>query len=266
MSFRDPFRNPLRPKLAANEPSFGLWVTMSDPSVVEIAVEIGVDWLVIDLEHGSLSLQDVVNHLRAAKGFDVAVLARVPTLEQEKIKRVLDLGVHGILIPNVRTAEDVENVLRHCKYPPEGIRGVGGDRTIGWGIGVPEYLSRANAEILAIPIIETREATENIESILAVQGIDAIFFGPADLSASLGHLGSWFGGDCEERIEAVRSAAAERSISSGIVARGGAEARLKIASGFRMIGLGSDAALLMSKLTDAIADASQIERKPVGFP
>src|SRR5579871_5360769 len=169
--------NPLRAKLAASSPAYGVWIPLEDPTVTEIVVELGADWICIDMEHGSLGYKDVVAHARAARGSDTAVLVRVPTTTVDSVKRALDLSADGVILPLMRTAADVEEGFRFARYPPRGIRGVGGERAVHWGLRLRDYLEAADRETMVIPLIETREASQNIESILKVEGVEAIFFG-----------------------------------------------------------------------------------------
>jgi 2-keto-3-deoxy-L-rhamnonate aldolase RhmA len=242
------FKNPLRKLLASNKSTYGLWVTLESATVTEIAAEIGVDWVVIDMEHGSLDYRDVLHHLRAAKGSDMAVLARVPETSVSTIKKCLDLGVHGILLPLIRTDKDLKEGFGFARYPTVGLRGIGGERAVRWGFRMEEYLGCANEETLVIPLIETAEASRNIESILAVPGLEAVFFGPADLSASCGHLGVWEGPGIASDIIRIANLAHAKGIHTGVVGVNTEDVLLRQSQGFRMIGLGSDAGMMIRQL------------------
>jgi 2-keto-3-deoxy-L-rhamnonate aldolase RhmA len=244
--------NRLREKLRAGETTCGLWVTLESPTVTEIAARLGLDWICIDMEHGHQDCREVMDHLRAARGSGLTALVRVPGIRQDLIKRPLDMGADGLLLPLVRGAADVEEGFRHGRYPPRGRRGVGGERAVGWGLDFREYLSAANEETLLIPIIETREAVEEIDAILATPGLEAIFFGPADLSASCGFLGEWEGPGVAEKILDVRERAAARGIAAGVMARNAEDAQSRRAQGFRMVALGSDTGLMIHGLTTVL--------------
>jgi 2-keto-3-deoxy-L-rhamnonate aldolase RhmA len=239
---------PLRHRLRAGETTFGLWVTLESPTVTEIAAELGLDWICVDTEHGHLDFREVMEHLRAAAGSGLSVLVRVSDIHLDLIKRALDMGAQGLLLPLVRSAADVERGFQAGMYPPRGRRGVGGERAVRWGLRWDEYLAAANDETLVIPMIETREAVEEIEPILAVPGLDAVFFGPADLSASYGHLGQWEGPGVAERIQGIVGRAAASRMAAGVLARTPDEARERLAQGFRMVALGSDTSLLIEAL------------------
>jgi 2-keto-3-deoxy-L-rhamnonate aldolase RhmA len=244
--------NPLRERLRQREITYGLWVTLESPSITEIAATLGLAWVCIDMEHGHLGYREVLEHLRALRGSETAALVRVQEIDRSSIKRALDLGAHGVLLPLVREPEDLLRGLRFGRYPPCGERGVGGERAVKWGLGFQEYLATANEETLIIPIIETREAAEEIDSILEVPGLEAIFFGPADLSASHGYLGEWEGPGIAERILEIREKAAARGIAAGVLSRSIPEAALRRDQGFGMVALGADTGLLIRAMTEAL--------------
>ncbi|MDQ6631634.1 MAG: aldolase/citrate lyase family protein [Verrucomicrobiota bacterium] len=241
----------LRQKIAANQPVFGLWVTLEAPSITEIAATFGLDWICVDMEHGHLDWREVMEHVRTVRGTETAVFVRVPELSQSNIKRALDIGAHGVLLPLIRTRAELEAGFRHGKYPPGGQRGVGGERAVKWGMAFREYLEAADENTLIIPLIETREAAENIEEILAVPGLEFIFFGPADLSASHGHLGEWEGPGMAELILKIRAQAERRGIGAGVMSLDPADACKRRDQGFNLIGLGSDTGMMIRSINIA---------------
>jgi 2-keto-3-deoxy-L-rhamnonate aldolase RhmA len=245
-------RNLLRERLKAQDACYGLWITMESPSLTEIAGACGMHWVCIDMEHGHLDFREVMEHIRAARGSQTTVLVRVPTIEEDKVKRVLDMGAHGVFLPLVRSREDLERGVRFGRYPPEGVRGVGGERAVTWGLEYEDYLHAANQETLIIPIIETQEAAENIDSILAVPGLEAIFLGPADLSASYGYLGKWEGPGVATRIIDILDRACRKGIASGVMSTSVEDGIRRRDQGFKMVGLGSDAGLLIRSISEAM--------------
>lgn len=246
------YRNPLRACLREGRHAYGLWVTLDSPAVSEIAAEIGVDWVCLDMEHSALDFKDVANHARAAKGSGMAVLVRVPATTIDATKRCLDMGVDGVLFPMVNSAEHMREAFRYARYPGAGVRGIGGERAIRWGMKMTEYLETANEETMVIPLIETANASRAIESILAVPGLEAIFFGPADHSASCGYLGQWEGPGVAEDILRMRALAEQRGIVSGIMAMDDADVDARSGQGFRMVGLGSDFGLLIRAMKPSL--------------
>jgi 2-keto-3-deoxy-L-rhamnonate aldolase RhmA len=245
-------KNPLRAKLAAGGPTYGVWVTLQDPTVTEIIAELGADWICVDMEHGSLDYKDVVAHARAARGSGVAVVTRIPATTVDTVKRALDLGVDGIIMPLVRSAADVEEGFRFARYPGRGIRGVGGERAVHWGLRLQDYLAVADRETLVIPLIETRQASEDFENIVTVEGLEAIFFGPADLSSSFGHLGHWEGPGIAEDILRITRIAQAHKVAAGLMALDENDVARRGEQGFQMIGLGADVGFLAKPLKELL--------------
>lgn len=251
------FANPLRRKLKGDEPSYGLWVTLSDATVTEIAADAGTDWVVVDMEHGALDHRDLLGHLRAANGSDTAVLARLPALSADGIKRSLDLGAHGVILPMLRSASELATAFEFSRYPPLGQRGLGGERATRWGWALESYVASADAETLVIPMIETSAASDAIADILAVPGLEAVFFGTADLSQSRGHRGQWEGPGIAQEISRMVNLAKDKRIASGIIARGSDDVDARIEQGFRMIALGADTGIIARSLRDHLSRRKQ---------
>jgi 2-keto-3-deoxy-L-rhamnonate aldolase RhmA len=249
-----PINGRLRRRFRERDPAYGLWVTVSSTAVVEIAAELNLDWVCIDLEHGGLTYREVESLITAANGTDMSVLVRPPCHDLEPTKRVLDLGAQGVIVPLIEHAGQVELVAQHCYYPPKGKRGIGGERNVRWGLRLAEYLERANDELLLIPMIETVAGVDAIDDILALDPVEAIFIGPGDLSASFGHVGQWEGPGVADAIAGVVGSAQRAAVTSGIVARSATEARERRDQGFGMIALGSDLGLMIR----AIGDIGQV--------
>jgi 2-keto-3-deoxy-L-rhamnonate aldolase RhmA len=178
-----------REKLATGKTLLGTCVTLVDPTVSECLSRV-LDFVWIDTEHNPLTLERVQGHLMATKGSETVPLVRVPANDPVLIKPVLDIGAAGVIVPLVKTADDVRLAVAACRYPPEGIRGFGPRRPSQYGkLGGPEFCSAANKSIITIVQIEQREALANIDSILAVPGLTSIVVGPNDFAASLGYTG-----------------------------------------------------------------------------
>ena len=239
----------LKQKLKNGDTTFGLWITLEAPTITEIAVRLGLDWICIDTEHGHLDFKEVVEHLRAASRSSTTTLVRVQEVEQGLIKRILDLGADGILIPQIYAAEEVSNAVRFAKYPPRGIRGIGGERSTLWGKALRRART-ANDSTLVIPLIETVDAARNLESIMKVPDIDGFFLGPADFSASAGYPGDWEGPGVAEELIRIKDRLRERGLPCGIMATDSNNGRLRLEQGFQMIGLGSDCGLLIRSVSE----------------
>jgi 2-dehydro-3-deoxyglucarate aldolase/4-hydroxy-2-oxoheptanedioate aldolase len=176
----------LKAKWKRGEPSPGLWMRLADPTIGEIVRLIGLDWVAFDSEHSALDLQTLQMMLIALG--DTPTLIRVPGNDPVHIKRILDMGAAGVIVPQVQTAAEVRQAVAACKYPPEGIRGTGPRRPSNYGDNERDYLANANKQTIACVMIEMVGAVEDIDNILAVPGLDAIFIGAVDLSASMGLL------------------------------------------------------------------------------
>jgi 2-keto-3-deoxy-L-rhamnonate aldolase RhmA len=188
MSHSDPFFH-FREKIAAGGLCTGPGISLSDPRVTD-ALGDSVDFIWIDLEHSLMSPEALGGHLLAARGRHVPVLVRVVAGETPFIKPVLDAGADGIIVPQVRSAAEVKRAVDDCRYPPVGTRGYGPRVPSNYGRdGGSAYVARANADVFAAVMIETREAVEAIDEIVAVPGLDSVVLGPMDLSASYGMLG-----------------------------------------------------------------------------
>src|SRR4051812_5617218 len=183
----------LRRKLAADRPTFGLWVTLDSPAVTEMAVALGLDWVVIDAEHGSLDWHQIAEHVRATVRSETVALVRLAELNGGLIKRALDIGADGVVIPWVESADQLAQAVRYARYPLDGVRGIGAERATAWGQALAEHAADANEHVFVVPIIETVKGGQNVAAMSQVEGADLFWFGPADHSASAGFRGQWEG-------------------------------------------------------------------------
>ncbi|MGH3656728.1 MAG: HpcH/HpaI aldolase family protein [Micromonosporaceae bacterium] len=179
--------NPVKAKLRAGEPVYGLFCAIPAPALVEMIGCAGYDFVVIDTEHTLVSPQELENLIRAAEAVSITPLVRVPEHDPGAILRALDAGAMGVVVPHVRSRSDVDAAIRAAKYAPEGMRSLNSGRGPGYGrIDLTEYLARANAETMVVAMIENAEAVTGIDGILAGGGIDMVLEGAADLSQSYG--------------------------------------------------------------------------------
>jgi 2-dehydro-3-deoxyglucarate aldolase/4-hydroxy-2-oxoheptanedioate aldolase len=251
----------LRQKLASNQPAYGLWVTLGSPSIVEMAVALGLDWVVIDAEHGHLDWKEIVEHLRAAVRSDTVALVRVAERSVGLIKRALDIGADGVVIPWMESAEQLREAVRFAHYPPHGVRGIGAERATCWGQCFVEHIDEANDNVMVIPIIESVRGGRNIREMLRVEGVDVFWFGPADYSSSAGYAGQWEGPGIAEEILRVKDQIVAAGKSCGVVATGEANLLERRAQGFRMLGIGLDAGLLLGGIRGRLAAIGRGDRK-----
>lgn len=243
----------LRRKLAADLPVFGLWVTLESPSITEMAVALGLDWVVIDAEHGHLDWKEIVEHLRATVRSETVALVRIAELNGGLIKRALDLGADGIIIPWVETAEQLKQAVAWSRYPSEGLRGIGAERATGWGHSFAEHTSEANEHVLVIPIIESVAAARDVPMMCQVDGVELLWFGPADYSSTAGYRGQWEGPGVAEQILKLKDTIRNAGKHCGLIATSVENLHERQAQGFRAIGLGMDTGLLLRSLKGALA-------------
>ncbi|PIB23372.1 HpcH/HpaI aldolase family protein [Maribacter sp. 4G9] len=205
----------LKKKLKNREVSFGSWLTIPHPSIIEIMSSAGFEWLTIDIEHSAIdisTLQNLVAHVQANK---MEALVRVSKNEEVIIKRVMDAGANGVIVPMVKNAEEARQAVSWVKYPPLGSRGVGLSRAQHYGIAFNEYNKWVQEEAVVIAQIEHIEGVNNLSEILDVEGIDGIIVGPYDLSASMGKPGMFYDDDVKEVLARIDMITLEKSRSLG---------------------------------------------------
>lgn len=205
----------LKQKLKNKELTIGSWVTIGHPSVVEIMANAGFEWLVIDIEHTSIDLTMVQILISTIQSKGLKALIRVSKNEEVVIKRVLDMGADGIIVPMITNADDAQKAVDYAKYPPIGKRGVGLFRAQNYGLSFNEYKKWVNDELVIIAQVEHYLAAENIESIITTEGIDGIIIGPYDLSGSLGYPGEYNRSEVKEAINKILLACDKHNIPSG---------------------------------------------------
>lgn len=181
--------NRFKRALVAGQSQIGLWCSLSSHYSMEIVAGAGFDWILLDTEHSPNDLESLVTQLQAAAAYPSTPIVRVPWNDMVTIKRVLDIGAQSLLIPYVQNPDEARAAVAAMRYPPAGVRGVAGTtRATRFG-RVKDYAKRAHEELCLLVQLETRDALAHIETIAAIDGIDGIFIGPADLHASLGHTG-----------------------------------------------------------------------------
>jgi len=232
--------NRMKRELAAGNVCLGATITIYSPAIAELLSRVGLDWLWIDTEHTALGLEEVSVILQATNGTDVSTVVRVPWNDKTLIKRAIDTGPDGILVPMINTAADAEAAVRAMKYPPVGERGAGIGRAQCYGMTIGEYLSTANDEVMFMAQIEHIEAVENIDAIVEVPGLDSVMIGALDLSGSMGKLGQTDDPEVEEAVQKVLAACRQAGIPCGVVALGPEATNRRIAEGFTAVITGID--------------------------
>jgi 2-dehydro-3-deoxyglucarate aldolase/4-hydroxy-2-oxoheptanedioate aldolase len=229
----------LKDALRESKPLIGTLLTTASPEVAEVMALAGFDWLFIDLEHGSLSILDAQRAIQAIAERCFTVV-RVADGTAENIKRVLDTGCDGIIAPHVNSAAEAGRIVALAKYPPVGERSVGLGRAQGYGLKFAEYIASANDRVAVVVQIEHIDAVANVGEILAVQGIDAVFVGPYDLSGSMGVLGQVSDARVLEAIDKVRAGCAASKVPLGIFFGAVEPALGAIQQGARLVAVGTD--------------------------
>jgi 2-keto-3-deoxy-L-rhamnonate aldolase RhmA len=231
-------RNELKRRLKAGEQVYGSWITVESPMVTEMMSVQGFDYFVFDTEHAPLDILTVQGMMQAIRpDARTTPIVRVWWNDLVAIKRALDIGAYGIIVPWVNTREEAELAVKATRYAPEGLRGCGPRRA---GMFDPDYLETANDEILVICQIETKEAVQNIEEICSVEGVDVTYIGPADLSASYGHLGNMAHADVQAAIDRVFTVTKDMGLAAGVHQGSGKTIKERMEKGYNFITLGND--------------------------
>jgi len=236
----------LRDKISRVGVVYGTWITVDSPEVVEALSYLPFDFLVFDMEHAPLTIRDVERLMMAVRRDSIVNFVRVPWNDFVVIKQVLDIGAHGIMVPYVNTEDEALAVVRAVRYPPRGIRGVGPRRCARYGLmDLREYYERADREILVVVQVETGKAVENISSIISVEGVDGVFVGPNDLTASLGIFRDFDNPIYKNALKQVVDATRKAGKIAGIMTSGAVDALDKVSLGFNFIALSSDIQYLL---------------------
>ncbi len=245
--------NRLKAMWRRGEPAFGAWLTIPSSLSAEAMAHQGYDYVCIDMQHGAIDYSDAFTMLQAISTTDATPVVRVPWNEPGIIMKMLDAGAMGIIIPMVNGADEARAAVSACRYFPEGARSYGPVRTTFYG--GPDYFQHANAEVACIPMIETKQAVERLDEILAVPGIDAVYVGPADLSITLGQApAADNGGAFEEARLRIAGACRERGITPGIHATAKLAPK-HVDAGYRMVTISLDLTLMV---TGAAADVASL--------
>ncbi|CAB3786181.1 4-hydroxy-2-oxoheptanedioate aldolase [Paraburkholderia caffeinilytica] len=254
-------QNTFKRALAEGKPQFGLWAALADAYVTELLATAGFDWLLIDNEHAPNDVRSTLAQLQAVAAYASHPVVRPVRSDSALIKQLLDIGAQTLLLPMIDTADQATEAVAATRYPPQGIRGVGSAlaRASRWN-RIPDYLNTAADELCVLVQVETVQGMENLSAIAAVEGVDGVFFGPADLSASMGLLGK--PGDASVReaicngIGKVRNAGK----AAGVLAPDSGIAAEYLTAGATFVAVGTDTGLL----SRAAADLAAAYKKTAG--
>jgi len=256
-------KNTFKAALARQETQIGLWLAMATSYGAELCAGAGFDWLLLDGEHSPLDLRTILAQMQAIAPYPSHAVARPPIGDPVIIKQLLDIGVQTLLVPMIETAEQAAVMVSATRYPPKGIRGVGAGiaRASRWG-RIADYVEQADAEVCLLLQIETKKGLENLDSILAVEGVDGIFLGAADLSASLGYLGKpSHPVVLEAMADAIRRIRAAGK-APGVLTTDEAQAQGFIDQGCLFVAVGVDT-LLLAQATQNLYDTFKKDPKGV---
>ena len=247
--------NALQSKLNSGTPAYGVWCAINHLATIEAIGTRDADWILIDCEHGMASADACMPYLQALAASDAAALVRLPKADPSLAARVLDAGANGIIVPQVHSPEIARQMVAACRYPPVGTRGVGPHRATAYFTKAAEYFQNANTDISVVVQIESQQAVEAIDDILAVEGLEAVFIGPADLSASLGHFGNPAAESVKQAVAHVLERAQAAGVPAGYYCNSAKEARSKVEQGFLMVNVAHDLGSLLAGVSRALATA-----------
>jgi 4-hydroxy-2-oxoheptanedioate aldolase len=252
--------NPFKRALAEGKPQIGLWVGLANPYTAEICAGAGFDWLLLDGEHAPNDVPLLLSQLQAVAPYPSHPIVRPVIGDTALIKQLLDIGAQTLLVPMIDTPEQAAAIVAACHYPPRGVRGVGAAlaRASRWG-RVGDYLKTASDELCLLLQIETTTGLANLEAIAATPGVDGIFIGPADLAASLGHLGAPSHPEVQAAIGTALATLKRLGVPSGILAADETLARKYLSLGAAFVAVGIDTMVLargLSSLAAAYKDAA----------
>ncbi|MGE5466075.1 MAG: HpcH/HpaI aldolase family protein [Ignavibacteria bacterium] len=254
--------NRLKDKLRADRLSLGSWITLGHPGIAEILANAGFDWLVVDLEHSTISIDQAGELIRVIDLAGAAPLVRLTSNEANQIKRVMDAGAHGIVVPMVNSARDAEQAVAATRYAPVGNRGVGLARAQRYGHGFGDYLDWQRDGPVVIVQIEHVSALENLESIFAVPGVDGFIIGPYDLSCSMGMPGEFQRAEFQAAMRRILDAGRRAGCPPGlhIVEPDADRLRQVIEEGYRFIAYSVDMRMLDVSARAGVVAAKEMER------
>ncbi len=255
--------NTFKQRLQSGEAQIGLWLGLADPYCAELAANAGFDWLLIDGEHAPNDLRGLLGQLQAVAPYASQAIIRPVIGDTALIKQILDIGAQTLLVPMVESAEQARELVRAIHYPPSGVRGVGSAlaRASRWN-SIPGYLDQADAQMCLLVQIENLEGLARLDEIAAVEGVDGVFIGPADLSAAMGHRGNPGHPQVQAAIEDAIVRIQKAGKAAGILSSDQKLARRYIELGARFVAVGVDTTVLMRGLQTLAADFKDVAPPP----
>ncbi len=251
--------NPVKRALKAGQPSVGTWLSLGSITAARFMARIGFSWLTVDIEHSLVDWETATHMFASIADAGCTALARVPANRHDHIKRVLDNGAHGIVVPMINSRTEAERAVEAALYPPAGNRSVGGSvHALNFGASANDYYAKANEELLLVLQCEHIQAVESADAVFSVPGIDAIFVGPNDLAASMrGKDGK--GPSAEATAQAMKHILAtckKHKVAAGVHCGSAEEASLRIAEGWQFLAIGSELRMMLTGAQDVIKKLS----------
>ena len=246
--------NPFARALKSRDKQIGLWISLASNIAAEVTAHAGFDWALIDMEHSPNDYRSVLGQLQVFAGSQTTALVRVEWNDTVAVKKLLDIGAQGLLFPMIQSVEEARRAVAATRYPPKGVRGVSGTtRATRYG-RVKDYLGRVEDETAILLQVETQAALDAAEDIAAVDGVDGIFFGPADIGADMGLLGNPMHPDIWARIRPVAKALMARGMPVGTLVTDPGFAAELMDEGFTFVACGLDTGLLARASDKLLAD------------
>lgn len=247
--------NPFKQALREGQQRIGLWLSMADAYSAEICATAGFDWLLVDGEHAPNDLRTTLANLQAIASWPSHPVVRAVQGDAATLKQLLDIGAQTLLVPMVDTPEQAAAAVAATRYPPVGIRGVGAAiaRASRWN-AIPDYVHQANENICLLVQAESVTALNNLDAICAVDGIDGVFIGPADLAASMGHLGNPGDPEVQAAIDQAITTIVASGKAAGTLTGDPVQARHYLALGAQFVAVGIDVSLLVQAVRQRAAD------------
>ncbi len=245
-------KNTVKQKLLEGKTVLGTFQCMDSRAASAVLADSGFDWIIVDMEHGMMDLETAGDMAETARSYGAVPFIRVSGNDDGIIKRALDAGPLGVMIPMVNTKADAQKAVSACKYSPQGVRGIGPGRASLFGLHLAEYTAQANQEIMVLLQAEHKDAVDAIDEILSVAGIDVIFVGPLDLSCSMGLIGQPNHPAVEAAVAKVLEAAQRHGVVPGIFCMDAREALRRAEQGFRFIAVGLDSKFLAASAAQAL--------------
>ncbi|WP_435349164.1 HpcH/HpaI aldolase family protein [Haloarchaeobius sp. HRN-SO-5] len=245
-------KNHVKKAIEANDSPLGTWISIGHPTIAEAAAGLDLDFVLVDMEHTTMGLETVETMARAVDAAQTKtnMVVRAPWNDPVQLKRLVDIGVAGVMVPMVGSAEEAEQLVEAIRYPPDGIRGIAGSRATDFGRNFEEYVTNANGSILTIAQIETKAGLDNADEIAAVDGIDALFVGPADLSGALDLFGDWESEAFQDALKRIVAAGDAADTPVGTLTLDIETIEVRVEQEFDFLIAGKDVSLLMDGIEE----------------